>query len=436
MRHKNKYLMGAILSLCCGAPSWALDVDYTLHSSAEVTDNIRQSGADDDVSGNILRAGILFNINTDENATLAADVAGDFTHIYYSEGGLDGENRKNLDLSAVWRPPSTNFQLTVLNALRQIQEDRRLVRDVNNIRDYNIFSVIPSYHYDLTTRSRINTSYSYSVITDELDLASRDVSTVALGYEYQVSNLSSLSLNVSQSDIEFTDTGQELDQQSAFGRWIYRGRVTSWMLDVGRQRITEVNDAEVTLVNFSVVRQLNRISELGLYYRQGYGDVVGSAVGGRLSMLVPNTDAIYAEELAREKQGSLIYRMTLNNLEGAIRAEARRWESEEAVSIGYAVDEDRYILTLGGDYRFRSADQGLSRYSLGMWYRYMDERFNLDDLDHQINEVGVRLNYFASQTTQLFFELRSRNTSGTGPMSSTDENAGMVGIRFSPTGAL
>lgn len=436
MLYKNKYLPLALLSLSYGVHSWALDLDYTLHSSAEVSDNIRQSGADEDISGTILRAGILFDVSTDESATLAADVSGDFSHIYYSEGGLDGENRKSLDLSAVWDPRSTNFQLTVLNALRQTQEDRRLVREVNNIRDYNIFSVIPSYHYDLTTRSRINTAYSYSVITDELDVASRDVSTVALGYEYQVSSLSSWSLNISQSDIEFTDTGQELEQQSAFGRWTYRGRSTTWMLDLGRQRITEVNDAEVTLVNFSVVRQVNRISDLGLYYQQGYGDVVGSAVGERLSLLVPNIDAIYAEELAREKQGSLVYRFALNNLEGAIRADARRWESEEAVSIGHTVDEERYSLNLGLDYRFSSSDQGLSPYALGVWYRHMDERFNLDDLDHQINEVGLRLNYFFSRSTLLFAELRVRNTSGTGPMASTDENAGMVGIRFSPTGAL
>lgn len=436
MVYKHNYLIAALLTFFYGAESWALELDYTLHSSAEVSDNIRQSGGDEDISGNILRAGILFDARTDESATLQADMSGDFSHIYYSEGGLDSENRKNLDLSGVWTPSNTNFQLTVLNAMRQIEEDRRLTRSVNNIRDYNIFSVIPSYYYDLTTRSRLNASYSYSVVTDELDLASRDVSTVALGYEYQVSNLSAWSLNVSQSDIEFTDTGQELEQQSAFARWVYRGRATNWMLDVGRQRITEVNDAEVTLINLSVVRDLNRFSDFGLHYRQGYGDVVGSAISGRLSLLVPNIDAIYAEELAREKQLSLVYRLTRGNLEGGVRAEARRWESEEAVSIGYGVDEDRYSFNVGADYRFASADHGLSRYSLGMWYRYMEEHFNLDDLDHEINEVAVRLNYYASRNTQLFFEVRTRNTAGTGPMSSTDENVGMVGIRFSPTGAL
>lgn len=436
MSNKYNYLLALCIGLFYGVNALALDLNYTLHSSAEFSDNIRQSGAEEDISGNTLRAGILFDVATEESATLAADVSGDFSRIHYSEGGLEDENRKNLDLSAVWQPRSTNFQLTVLDALRQIEEDRRLTSTVNNIRDYNIFSVIPSYFYDLTTRSRINTAYSYSIITDELDLASRDVKTLSLGYEYKVSNLSTFSLNVSEADIEFTDTGQQLDQQSAFARWVYRGRLTSWMLDLGRQRITEVDDAEQTLVNFSLLRQVNRISELGLYYQQGYGDAVGSAISGRLSLLVPNVDAIYAEELTREKQASLVYRMSFNNLEGAARLETRRWESEERVSIGHQVNEERYSAYVAADYRFPSPEHGLSRYSLGAWYRYMDERFIDEDLQHDVNEVAMRLTYFASPTTQLFFEVRSRNTSGSGPMARTDENAGMVGIRFSPTGGL
>lgn len=432
----NKYNVLALCALFCAADVLALDLSYTLHSSAELSDNIRQSAADEDVSGTTYRAGIDFDVAMDESATLAADISGDFSHIYYSEGGLDSENRKNLDLTGVWSPRDTNFQITVLDALRQIEEDRQLARSVNNIRDYNIFSVIPSYYYDLTTRSRVNISYSHSIISDELDLASRDVSTVALGYEYQVSTLSALSFHVSESDIEFSDTGQELDQQSAFARWVYQGRLTSWMLDLGRQRITEVQDAEETLVNFSIVRRVNRFSELGLYYRQGYGDVVGSAIGGRLSTLVPNIDAIYAEELAREKQASLVYRLSLNNTEAHARLEARRWESEEAVSIGYPLDEERYSFFMAAEYRFRASDHGPSPYSLGMWYRYFDERFRVEDQRDKINEVALRLSYLASRSTQLFFEIRSRNTSGTGALSRTDENAGMIGIRFSPTGDL
>lgn len=412
----------------------ALEYDYSLYSSAEYSDNIRQGGLENDISGSILRGGVGANLATDAAATLAADLSGDFSKVYYSEGGLETEDRKRLDARLLYQPASSNFRLAVLDSLRQVQEDRRSVRAVNNLRDVNILSVVPSYSFDLTSVSTIVASYSYSRIDDELDLSSRDVESVTVGYQYNMSNLSDLSVHASRSNIEFTDTGQQLDQESAFFRWAYTGVLTNWMLDLGRQNIVQGQDVGTSLISFSVDRQVNNFSQARLFYRQGYSDLVNSNVGGRLVQIVPNIDAVFADELAREKQLALSYDITLGALEGRLGLDARRMQSEEAVSFGRPIDEDRYTASTGLDYRFRSEQQNLSAYGVGASYRYVEEEFKLENESNQINEAAVRVNYFATRSSSFYFEIRSRDTAGTAPRSDTDEKSVLVGFRFSPRG--
>ncbi|MGQ9424697.1 hypothetical protein ACXYTJ_01970 [Gilvimarinus sp. F26214L] len=434
MTHKyNRFALGLFGALC--APGLAaLEYDYTLYSSAEYSDNVRQGSIDEDDPGGILTGGIDFGVNNSPGAVVAVDAVGDFSRRYYSEGGLEAEDRKFLDAGLLVQPRSNNFRLAVLESIQQIQEDRRAVRTVNNLRDVNVFSIVPSYHIDLTTRSRVRASYSYSNIDDEIDLASREVNATTVGYEYSVSDLSDWSLNARRSDIDFTDSGQQVDQESAFFRWAYSGDLTTWMLDVGQERVVEAGDTDHALINFSLRRQLNSFSGLGVFYHHGYSDVVDSSVSGRLTRLVPNSDAVFADELAREKQLTLTYDFGRGNLEGIMRLDGRRLSSEEAVSIGMDVDEDRYSANLSLDYRFPSQYYDLSAFGIGATYRYVDERFNIENEQNEINEAAVRLNYFATRSTHFFFEVRSRNTSGTGPMSHTDEASALVGVRFSPRG--
>ncbi|MCW8193273.1 hypothetical protein F6455_00545 [Proteobacteria bacterium 005FR1] len=422
-----------VWGLLCAPVVGALDYDYTLYSSAEYSDNIRQGGLGDDrPSGNILEGGIDFNVATSADTTFAADVEGDFSRRWYSVDGLDAEDRKFLDAGLLFQPDSSNFRLAVLESLRQVAENRRLARAVNNIRDVNVFSVVPSYFVDLTSRSRIRGTYSYSRIDEELDLATREVNTATVGYEYKVSNLSNVSLNVSQSDIEFTDRGTQYDQESGFFRWTYLGRLTNWALDLGQQRIVGFDDAQEVLVNFSLDRQVSRYSTLGLFYSQGYSDAVGSQVGGRLTQLVPNSEAVYADDLAREQRMTLSYGFARGAIEGRLAVDAQTLESEEAVVIGRRVDEDNYSARLGLDYRFRSRNYDLSDFGIGASFRYRLEEFNITQEETEVNEAALRLTYFATRSTDLFMEVRSRNAAGTAPSSDSDENAIMVGIRFSP----
>jgi hypothetical protein len=422
---------------CFGIPSlYALDYNYSLYSSAEYTNNIRQAMQEtgETVSGNILRGGLGFNLNTEANARLAADVAGNFAKVYYSASDLDAEDHKALDVSFLFQPRSNNFRLALLESLQQVAADRRSVRTVNNLRDVNILSVVPSYFIDLTPVSRIRAAYGYSAIDEEFDDSSRDVTSATVGYQYSVSNLSDWSLNISRSTTKFTDTGQAFDQETVFLRWTYTGVLTNWNLDVGQQRIVEGGNESETLVTFSIARQVNNFSNVGLFYHQGYGDVVNTSVTNRLIQLVPNSDVVFADELAREKQVTLFYELDRGTLGGRLGLEARRLKSEESVAIGGVVDEDRYALNLGMDYRFHDQSNGLSPYGVGAWYRYADEQFNLENENNRIHEAAIRFDYFATRSTRFYVELRSRDTAGTGPAAGTDEHLAVVGFRFAPRG--
>lgn len=413
----------------------SLDYDYTLYSSAEYTDNIRQGGVgEDNISGNIYAGGIDFDAATDPSAVFAGDIAGNFEQLYYSEGGLDAESRKLLDASFLYQPKSNNFRLSVIESIQQVAADRLSVRTVDNLRDVNILAVVPSYHIDLTPISRIRASYSYATIDDELQRASRDVGTTTVGYEYSVSNRSDWSLNASRSDIRFSDGGPEYDQESAFVRWTYDGNLADWQLDLGRQRIAKVDDANETLVNFSLIRQINRVSDLSASYHQGYSDVVNTRVGGRLTELVPNSDAVFADELAREKDLALIYRYTQGRLGASLGVDARRLETETAVAVGRELDEDRYGYTAALEYRFLDREYRRSRFGLRAAYRDYQEDFNLLDSKNQVGVASLRFNYTATRKVNFFLELLARDTSGTGPEADTDENAFILGLEFSPRG--
>src|SRR5690606_16215121 len=187
--------LGLLGAICAPAAS-ALEYNYELYSSAEFTDNVSQDLGGSGPSGNILTGGVAFDARTDTSSELTADIAGDFARRHFSTSDLSAETRKFLDASLIYQPNSTNFSVAVLESLQQSQEDRRSLRTVNNLRDINIFSVVPSYFFDLTGRSRLRASYAWSTVDEELDLASRDVQTVTAGYEYRLTNLSNLSLNV------------------------------------------------------------------------------------------------------------------------------------------------------------------------------------------------------------------------------------------------
>jgi hypothetical protein len=438
MTYKLAWSAAGLCGLLCASGVAALDYDYSLYSSAEYTDNIRQGAGlgGEPPSGSVLEGGIDFDLATGPGTTFASEVSGDFSRRWYSEGGLEAEDRKSLDAILLYQPSSSNFSLAVLESLQQVAEDRRVVRSVNNTRDVNVFSVVPSYFFDLTSRSRIRTTYSYSRIDDELDLASREVNSLTGGYEYQISNLSALSLNVRRSDVEFTDIGNQYEQESAFIRWAYTGRLTNWALDLGQEHIVDQPDVDQVMVNLSLDRQINSFSSLGLAYFQGFSDAVGSQVGGRLTALVPNSEAVFADDLASEKQLTLSYGLVRGHLEGRLALEARTLQSEDIITIGRPVDEDRYRARLGLDYRFNSSNDDLSAFGIGASYRYTNEDFNLTQEFNEINEASLRLTYFATRSTNLFVELRSRNTAGTAPESDTDENAAIIGIRFSPRAGI
>src|SRR5690606_4399843 len=354
----------------------------------------------------------------------------------FSTSDLSAETRKFLDASLIYQPNSTNFSVAVLESLQQSQEDRRSLRTVNNLRDINIFSVVPSYFFDLTGRSRLRASYAWSTVDEELDLASRDVQTVTAGYEYRLSNLSNLSLNVSRSDIEFDSQPLEYEQERAFLRWTYTGRLTVWNLDIGKQRTVDRPDSDEVLTSFSWERSLSNISTAGFFLRTGYSDALDSAVSGRMLRLVPNSDVALTDDLVTEKQAGVFYEFDRGALGGRLSAEARRLESAEAIyNGGEWVDEERYIGTATANYRF-SRGNALSPFGISAMFQYMDEQFLEEDLTNEIGEARLRLNYFATRSTQFFFEVRARDASGTGPLSDTDETAALVGVRLSPRGGI
>lgn len=435
MRYRFGWPIGAIAVVCAQA-SYALDYNYSLFSSVEYTDNIRQVseavGADE--AGRVIDAGLGLNLNTEPNVLLAANVSGSFARRYYSADELDSEDRKDLLASLLFQPSSNNFRLAVLESLQQVAADRRSVSTVNNLRDVNIFSVVPSYFIDLSPVSRIRTSASYSRVDEEFDLASREVRGATLGYQYRVSNLSTWSLNATRSNTEFTDTSQEYDQDTLFFRWSYVGRLTNWSLDLGQQRVDEREGADETLVSFSVEREVNNNAGVSLFYYQGYNDIVNNSVGNELTGMIPNRDAAFADELATERELSLGYDYARNNFDAGIDLFARNLESKEVFTIGRPVDEDEYGVRLSSGYRFRDENYNMSPYGLGLNYRHTREEFNLDGRENKIHELAIRLDYYASQSMRVYLQLRSRNTSGSGGSANSDEQSAMLGFTFSPRG--
>lgn len=443
MRYNFAWLIGAI-AIVCAQTGYALDYNYSIFSSVEYTDNIRQvsEAGGTDEAGQIYDAGLGFNLDTEANVLLAADVSGTFSKRYYSADELDAEDRKDLMASLLFQPSSNNFRLAVLESLQQVSADRRSVQTVNNLRDVNIVSVVPSYFFDLTPISRIRASANYSRIDEDegdrtggaFEDSSRDVRGATVGYQYQVSDLSNWSLNATRSNTEFTDTEQEYDQESVFFRWAYGGRLTDWSLDLGQQRIVDAQDADEALVTFSIERQVNNNASLSMFYHQGYNDIVNDSVGNELIRIVPNRNAAFADELATEREFTLAYNYSRINFDAGVTLSTRNLESEESLTIGRPVDEDEHGLRLSSGYRFRDENYNMSPYGLGLDYRHAREEFNLEGLENKINELRFRLDYFASQSLRVYLQLRSRNASGAGGSGDNDEQSVTLGFSFSPRG--
>ncbi len=428
--------LGFLAAACLSADAFALKFTYSVVTEVEYSDNLVQEDNPEgrDTSGTALTGGVAFDFTSDEGSLISTDLSGEFTKRRFSIGRLESDDNKFLVARVRVKPTTNNFSLELLNSLRQVKEDRNINQTVNNQRDVNTLSITPAYFFKLSSLSSITTEYQYiSINDDDEGDSSRDIDSFTVGYERQLSGESSWSINARRLTTDFSDVDEEFDQDELFFVFLKEGGPAIYRLEVGTQKVVDVSgqdeDSTQTLLEFSALRRINSFSNLTFTYRQGFGDALSADLDRAFVKVNDNDQAAFIEGVVEERQSDIRYEYNKRDLQYSFELGLRQLETDNEVENTNAdIDEDRYFFTANLSGRF-SDDFGY-----GLSYRYTKDEFNLADQENDLNRITGKLSYFPSNDLETFFSISSQRASGDGPGNNFDENAVILGLRYSPRG--
>ncbi|GAB1257152.1 hypothetical protein NBRC116494_16540 [Aurantivibrio plasticivorans] len=429
----------AILTLVFPLDSKAQSYGYSFFSSVGYSDNLAQlpvlGGGQETESGTVTTAGVEFNFQSDPNVEFVTSIDGAYARNWYSLDELTSDDQRTLNLSGVYQPDDTNFRLGVFDSYLQVALDRESAQTVNNLRDINVFSVVPSYFILISPVSRINTEYRFSSIRDKEGVTSRDFDIFTLGYERQVNSYLSLLVNARKQNTELSDTDQEFKQEEGFVGISGRGGITNFVLEYGRQRILNdggVNDAYQSSARFSLIRQINSFSSLTAGYSQGFGDALTVDLDNTLVNVSANDQAGFSDGIVVEKALNFRYTYVKRNLLLDVNVGARTIKSDEDVQGNQGLfDEERTFFNFSLSDRFSNTG-GVSAFGYQVRYFYSEDEFNLTDQTQDTGSLALRLTYFASLNFETYIELNSRDASGEAANNNFDERGGRIGFVYTP----
>jgi len=423
----------------------ALEYTYNFDLGYEDSNNLNQRV--DGEAGQATDFGFGFNLTNSLQKEWDLDLTGRISRTNYSVDDLSDETLKDIAGNATYKSSTSNFSVTGLLNISQAPANRFQTQEVNNIRDQNVYALMPSYFFMVNSSDRINASYTLVDFNIEgLDAnfqgaagqaASSLDQNLLINYSKRLNATNAIAFNIRTGEIDFDDSIElgavDYDRDDYFLSWSVTGQTNQMQVEFGRSKITDVlsRTQEQDYQLFSFTRQLNRTNSLTLSYSNGFNNPISNLQTG-ISVNQQNNNITAAQE---QKQYSLGY--TLNGDFLSLNINASEAEVRQSFTGNI---ENRQIVSVGLTYRFSRTLDSFGRSNISLNYSKTDGEFESQLTNIQNNNIenySVAYNYVYSSNLVFSLSYQSRETTQidiTNSQSLTDSKSTFFTISYSDRG--
>ena len=338
------------------------------------------------------------------NATTSFD-----DHKYMQETFAD-QHYFNLDASADWEMIKHRFNWTLSDYFSQ-----RTVNSLNsavpdNLQDSNIFTIGADMRLPISGRNNFTISPMFSQYYYEVSGVDNKQYSLAVDWNYQVSRLTSVGLNLNARKINYTETnllGQTIDGVTFtnIGFLIASQRQRSnYSANIGATTVRRDNGYETSGLSgfFRGLTNLSAYSSLEMNVSTELTDTSSQVLSDATNSANINDDVQVSESIIRNSDASLVYSRSDASLDTRISA---RYHNVE-----YNNDPlDRVVQSFGVDLNYP-----VTQLLLGGVYILYDqtEQLDLNRIDEDTS-IGGNLRYGFSRKLRGLIDLRHHQKEST-----------------------
>ncbi len=410
-----------------GAPTEAAELGLSV--GAGETDNVFLSAAPT-TSQTVALLGLDFDLKR-QSARFAVDAKGDFQYFDYLRnaygsqlfGRFDGLATAEL-IPGVWKWVfQDNFGQAQQNAFQPLTP--------LNLEYVNVFATGPDFRVRTTDRGFAEASVRYALTHYQISPFSGNRLLGRVGVGEQLSAVSSVSVNVDETRLRFTDTlngipvNSDYDRRELYARFEARGARTALAMDLGVSQTDERGGwVSAPLAELSVTRALSPATKVTVAAghqltdaSDSFRDLKSGASGGIVIAPVAGTTATYLSNYA---SGDL--RFELNRTIIAISA---RWESDTYARIHL---RDVNTGAVSGSVTRRLTPQ-LEAQVGGSWQHEHYYNANYYQIDWP---VGAALIYTPAKRVDFKFRIDHVRQNVQGPGVEYSENRALLTAEYRP----
>ena len=237
---------------------------WSIEAGVEYTDNVGRASVEEE-SETVGVAGFILDLNTDR-PRLDAAIGAHLEYREYLDETFDSELVGGVDGLASYAFIPERFVWVITDNFGQIANQRTLPDSPDNRQNINYLSTGPDITLPLGGRTLVQLSGRYSDTYYENTPEDNESVTGSLALIRQLSDITSVSLNGSTTDIEYDDEAfaeYRLDQ--AFLRWSTVSERSTFILDGGYNEVTQDDDSsDGLLARLELSRAVGARSRVGL----------------------------------------------------------------------------------------------------------------------------------------------------------------------------
>ena len=213
-----------------------LEYDAQVRAGIGASDNIART-SQNEVDETITSVGFSFGV-TGQTNKLDLNVRSQFDYVDYSDGTFDSELIGGLNGSLTFTLIDERLRWVILDTFGQTLFDPLQPARPDNREDVNFFATGPTLLLNPASRNPIILNLRYSRMDFETRPSDNDRLSVALSIGRDISRVSTLSLNLDATRIEF-DNGltPPVEGYEAFGRFETTGNRSTLGIDIGYNEV-------------------------------------------------------------------------------------------------------------------------------------------------------------------------------------------------------
>jgi hypothetical protein len=402
-------------------------LEWGVTVGVEHSDNVHRTQVDEQ-SETVGTAGIFFAIILDR-PRLDASLNGDLVYRDYFDDSYESEVVGGVAATINYAISPERFYWLISDNFGQIAEDRTRVDTPDNRQNFNYFTTGPDIIFPLGARTSAQLSGRFSDTYYEERIEDYQSLTGSLALIRQMSETSSVSLNVSNTSVEYDEEElfQEYEITQGFVRYARDSTRTTLSLDVGYSEVS-VGDqsSDGLLARFSLDRAIGAYSHLGIEAGTEFltsGDVFRrdqtlTGIESGAEDVIASTDPFQADYA--------YVTWTTDRLRTGIRLtlSARREEHETTSS------EDREIYAAALTITRQISQRFSGEFTAG----YREEEFTNQGFKFDEQFAGLGLNWRLTQNVEIRFRVDHFEGSSENGTRDFDENRVYLGIAYRRTG--